>query len=846
MHALTSILVAAPAGTPLGDWLGRRHNDVQAIVDRFERAEHLLGQSWSDGKDTFVVSGFWRDGRVLVHQEGSSSRSGDQIVTVAEVAELKRLAEGNASFRARQAEADRVATAREAERAAALAAKRPHYAEFLATFSPMQRAKVHAFLDAVRNISGTTNSRVDHAYDFVRKGFVRRVQGPRGDWRLANAEGTFYDESTIGKTLVDFVLFLAGKAQEDEDARAATAQVESARETQTRKTAAELRAALDAFDNAAMRGPGFTQHHQKRKATMQREIAEAERREKREARAALIAAARDPTETPDLPGLVELPAVPESVTDAPVGTIFVFNFPGNTDSAVRTPSGFAMPATSEAAAKYQGSLREWTTLFGSLMGTKTAKDVHVYRAYLGKGKLLGKGEIERIRDEALAALPEIPDSETGRTRAQVAADKHRAAVDEVVALYKEAAALAEAKPASYWAKGLPNVLGVLRDVPGQEFYRSPPAGAPPAPELTAEALAYQKHQLQTVVERLKIETTPRPVVESDYEKHERLRAERAAAKQAARVAGYRGDIPWSVAGSAHAGTSHVPDDRGQQELDSYQEWLEQAKRVLERAATTPEALARLSEVFDAYRDGYRQRFTAYLSSHAQVVSSMVAGRSNFPVARMQKRGDAADKRRAELLEWRKNALASAVKSLTATNIEATGGPLAAIERNIQERLNNQERYKAINAIVKGKGTATEKAAKLEVLGLSRVEAVRYLTPDFAGRKGVPSYALQNNLKEIRRLEARLEEEREKDQRAAAAVDGPQSFPFDGGTVEYDYDDDRLRIRHATKPPTEVIAELRSRGFKWSPTNTAWQRQLTENAIGAARFVTKAELPWLKT
>lgn len=43
-------------------------------------------------------------------------------------------------------------------------------------------------------------------------------------------------------------------------------------------------------------------------------------------------------------------------------------------------------------------------------------------------------------------------------------------------------------------------------------------------------------------------------------------------------------------------------------------------------------------------------------------------------------------------------------------------------------------------------------------------------------------------------------------------------------------DNRLQLFFDGKPPAEMITKLKKSGFKWSPRNKAWQRQLTPNAI----------------
>lgn len=50
------------------------------------------------------------------------------------------------------------------------------------------------------------------------------------------------------------------------------------------------------------------------------------------------------------------------------------------------------------------------------------------------------------------------------------------------------------------------------------------------------------------------------------------------------------------------------------------------------------------------------------------------------------------------------------------------------------------------------------------------------------------------------------------------------------TVKQNTTDNRLQFIFPGKPDAEMIAKLKSRGFKWSPRNKAWQRQLTPNAL----------------
>ena len=52
----------------------------------------------------------------------------------------------------------------------------------------------------------------------------------------------------------------------------------------------------------------------------------------------------------------------------------------------------------------------------------------------------------------------------------------------------------------------------------------------------------------------------------------------------------------------------------------------------------------------------------------------------------------------------------------------------------------------------------------------------------------------------------------------------------------DFADGRIRFRFDGKPRQEVIDIMKSRGFKWSPSNKAWQRQNTPNGVYSAKKV----------
>ncbi len=121
------------------------------------------------------------------------------------------------------------------------------------------------------------------------------------------------------------------------------------------------------------------------------------------------------------------------------------------------------------------------------------------------------------------------------------------------------------------------------------------------------------------------------------------------------------------------------------------------------------------------------------------------------------------------------------------------------------------RAKEINRAVRSK----QPKAALEALGLTEKQIANALTPDFAGRLGVPSYVLTNTGSEIRRIRERIAQiER------VGQADGQAETICD---IRIEQSENRVRMFFPDKPAADVRAELKRYGFRWSPMAGAWQR-----------------------
>lgn len=299
------------------------------------------------------------------------------------------------------------------------------------------------------------------------------------------------------------------------------------------------------------------------------------------------------------------------------------------------------------------------------------------------------------------------------------------------------------------------------------------------------------------------------------------------------------DIPQRFARDAYRWISHSPERRGDTVRAEYVATLENAQKRLQDAAKTPESRARVSELFDRYRRGYRARVLAWLGALSRTASTMITGGSGFNVGRNQKRQATEHKRSEEMSAYREGALNRAIKELAEEDKEATGGTLADLKRRLANAQKTQEIYKQANVILRRKGTDAQKIERLMgEMGVTRETAENLLKPGVFGHVGIPPFQLSNNLAEIKRLEerVRVEEIRSAVRRA--------EYPFPGGTVIYAPDAERLQIKFDGRPDSDMIGRLKRAAFKWAPSVGMWQRQLTGNAVYATRQLLGIDLPSL--
>jgi chemotaxis protein histidine kinase CheA len=142
----------------------------------------------------------------------------------------------------------------------------------------------------------------------------------------------------------------------------------------------------------------------------------------------------------------------------------------------------------------------------------------------------------------------------------------------------------------------------------------------------------------------------------------------------------------------------------------------------------------------------------------------------------------------------------------------------------------QEEMKAVNkAFAKGDDA-------LKALGFTdeQIAKMKNNIPSYE-RKPYPSWALSNNNAEIRRVKEKIEQLEKMD-----TVES-ETIIFKGGKLLVNAESNRVQFLFPGKPSDEIRSLLKSYGFRWAPSEGAWQRQRTLNAIRTAKhLVSKIE------
>lgn len=271
--------------------------------------------------------------------------------------------------------------------------------------------------------------------------------------------------------------------------------------------------------------------------------------------------------------------------------------------------------------------------------------------------------------------------------------------------------------------------------------------------------------------------------------------------------------------------SYVPGSATQ----SYRAEVDKAAALAERQKQRVDPM--YHEKIDSLLDTYARKLAENINRRneiaARVPSILIAGGSNFPVRKKEKQNQADA---AAMKEWQQ------IRGLL-DKIHGTGkGGISADDpeavRKLKSKLEGleqaQERMKAVNAYYR-KHKTLDGCPHLTPEEIEKLKAsmARDWHPE---PKPYPSFHLTNNSAVIRQTRKRIEE------LSVKAETEYEGWAFDGGEVKMDRQANRLQVFFHEKPDRDTCSAMRHGGFRWAPSVGAWQRQLTDNAIYAAKHL----------
>ncbi len=243
---------------------------------------------------------------------------------------------------------------------------------------------------------------------------------------------------------------------------------------------------------------------------------------------------------------------------------------------------------------------------------------------------------------------------------------------------------------------------------------------------------------------------------------------------------------------------------------------------------------------------------AYWASLSRTMSWFITGPANFPTARNEKRQRWADAKRQAVAHHVKKAMAALERR--AFPFGHPDGPVRSnnpdaielLRADLAKRQEKQDYMKAVNAAWRKAGSPkadnNEGWAKVREtfprLSESMTSVLRssmarcyYDAPPFE------QFSLSNNNANMKRIAdriAHLERVRAMPEKA------PEQVDTKAGAVQIVENADAYRIQliFPGKPAPDVRAVLKSHGFRWAPSEGAWQRHLNNEGRYAAQCVIK--------
>lgn len=279
---------------------------------------------------------------------------------------------------------------------------------------------------------------------------------------------------------------------------------------------------------------------------------------------------------------------------------------------------------------------------------------------------------------------------------------------------------------------------------------------------------------------------------------------------------------------------------------SYESYLERFAGEIDRLIEKypKNATEKAKELCQYYADKYARKLAEVINRDneitARVPSVMIAGASNFPVRKKEKQIAALSKLYQEngdlftpedcyyMKKIRTILTNNVIYSDDACVLEKLNDKLADLQAAHKEKVKRNGYYRKHKTMVGYEGLSEETAKSID----------EKIANDFSwNNQPYPSWHLQNENAEIKRIQTRIAEITKAKEEAANPTEN-KYLNVEGVEVVENADAMRIQLLFDGKPEESVRSLLKSYGFRWSPKFSAWQRQLNVNGKRAVDAVLK--------
>ena len=256
----------------------------------------------------------------------------------------------------------------------------------------------------------------------------------------------------------------------------------------------------------------------------------------------------------------------------------------------------------------------------------------------------------------------------------------------------------------------------------------------------------------------------------------------------------------------------------------YKEYVDRAYDLADEIAEEkPDCSERVYHMADKYSRKMAEYFNKDFRIGCMCPSIMISGAGNFPISKKEKQIQSWERNRKFFDEIQQ--ILDKMKTILYGSDMIMSGDENAVEK-LEEKLENlketQQKMKSANRAIRMKDIDKGNSL-LKDLGFTEEQIKDLRTPDYCGRLGYPDYALRNNNANIHRIEIRLKNLKSVKEKGTTETEN-QFFKVIENTELM-----RLQLIFDGKPEQKVRDILKKNGFKWAPSQSAWQRQLTSNS-----------------